>query len=375
MSGEMEFYLVAVPAVILLGLSKGGFHRLELARDADAVAGHLAGQGGGDRAAHPHRAGLGQRLGLPPRLFAAQPRDPHPLVDDRRRRRLAARGAGQRGRGEARGRAHLDRLRRLHAGRATGSAARRSRRPGLPGGLLWGSLAGFTSFISHAGAPPFQVYVMPQNLKPRVFAGTATMFFAAVNLIKVPPYFLLGQFSRDNLAVSAGLIPVAVLSTFAGVWLVRRVSADRFYAIILIITFLIGVKLTYDAVQALFDSHDVRRQTAAVRSALAPPREGRIAAQIPSFAVIGLVGYVVDAAITYAGAKYLGLSPELARPPGFVVATVVNFLLNRAITFRHSQAPLVRAFVRYCAVASAGLAVNYAVYSACVLLAPRFGSR
>ena len=77
--------------------------------------------------------------------------------------------------------------------------------------------------------------------------------------------------------------------------------------------------------------------------------------------------------MTYAGAKYLGLSPELARPPGFIVATVVNFLLNRAITFRHSEAPLVRAFLRYCAVASAGLAVNYAVYSACVLLAPRFG--
>ncbi|MBV8104678.1 MAG: sulfite exporter TauE/SafE family protein [Hyphomicrobiales bacterium] len=123
--------------------------------------------------------------------------------------------------------------------------------PGVPSGLLWGSLAGFTSFISHAGLPPFQVYVMPQNLKPRVFAGTATMFFAAVNLIKLPPYFMLGQFSRENLTVSALLIPVAVLSTFAGVWLVRRVSADRFYVIILVITFLIGAKLTYDAVLAL----------------------------------------------------------------------------------------------------------------------------
>ncbi len=78
------------------------------------------------------------------------------------------------------------------------------------------------------------------------------MFFAAVNLIKVPPYFLLGQFSRENLTVSVGLIPIAVLSTFAGVWIVRRVSTDKFYAIILIITFVIGAKLTYDAVQALF---------------------------------------------------------------------------------------------------------------------------
>jgi putative flippase GtrA len=99
----------------------------------------------------------------------------------------------------------------------------------------------------------------------------------------------------------------------------------------------------------------------------------RISVQVPSFAAIGLIGYAVDAAITYAGARYAGLSPELARPPGFIVATVVNFLLNRAITFRHSEAPLVRAFIRYCLVASGGLPVNYAVYSACVLLAPRFG--
>ena len=100
---------------------------------------------------------------------------------------------------------------------------------------------------------------------------------------------------------------------------------------------------------------------------------GRIAEQVPAFAAIGVIGYFVDATITYVCAKYLGLSPELARPPGFLVATIVNFALNRSITFRHSRAPLVRAFLRYCGVASVGLAVNYAVYSACVFLAPRAG--
>jgi uncharacterized membrane protein YfcA len=124
-------------------------------------------------------------------------------------------------------------------------------KPTVSSGLLWGSLVGFASFISHSGAPPFLVYVMPQYLKPRVFAGTATMFFAAVNLLKIPPYFMLGQFNRGNLLVSGGLIPVAVLSTFAGGWLVRHVSPDRFYAIILALTFLIGVKLTYDAIRGL----------------------------------------------------------------------------------------------------------------------------
>jgi putative flippase GtrA len=103
------------------------------------------------------------------------------------------------------------------------------------------------------------------------------------------------------------------------------------------------------------------------------PSQGRTAEQIPAFAAIGVIGYFVDAGITFLGAKYLGLSPELARPPGFIVATIVNFLLNRSITFRHSRAPLFRAFLRYCGVASVGLAVNYSLYSACVVLAPRAG--
>ena len=105
----------------------------------------------------------------------------------------------------------------------------------------------------------------------------------------------------------------------------------------------------------------------------AAPSHGRISRQVPAFAAIGVIGYFVDAGITFAGAKYLGLAPELARPPGFIIATIVNFALNRSITFRHARAPLAGSFVRYWLVASAGLAVNYAVYSACVLLAPSLG--
>ena len=105
----------------------------------------------------------------------------------------------------------------------------------------------------------------------------------------------------------------------------------------------------------------------------AVPAHGRFAQQIPTFAAIGLIGYFVDAAITFICARYLGLSPELARPPGFIVATIVNFALNRSITFRHARSPLAGSFMRYLLVASAGLAVNYAVYSACVFLAPSVG--
>ncbi len=103
------------------------------------------------------------------------------------------------------------------------------------------------------------------------------------------------------------------------------------------------------------------------------PTHGRIAEQVPTFAVIGVIGFLIDAGVTYLGAKYLGLSPEFARPPGFILATIVNFALNRSITFRHARSPLTGSFARYSLVASAGLAVNYAIYSACVFLAPSAG--
>ena len=80
----------------------------------------------------------------------------------------------------------------------------------------------------------------------------------------------------------------------------------------------------------------------------------------------------MDAAITYACAKYLGLSPELAGA-GLHCRDDREFHSNRSMTFRHSPGPLIRSFVRYWLVASAGLAVNYAVYSACVLFAPGVG--
>ena len=119
-------------------------------------------------------------------------------------------------------------------------------------GLFWGAVAGFASFVSHAGGPPFLVYAMPQRLPAPVFAGTSVLFFALVNLMKLPPYLELGLFTRANLMVSLTLLPLAVVSTLAGVWVIRRVPAEKFYAAVLVVTFALGCKLVYDAARALF---------------------------------------------------------------------------------------------------------------------------
>lgn len=119
---------------------------------------------------------------------------------------------------------------------------------GTAAGIFWGGVSGYTSFVAHAGSPPFQVYMMPQRLPPQLFAGTTTMFFAVTNFIKAISYFSLGQFTTDNLQTSAILMPVAIAATFAGVWLVRRFDKEKFYTLVYAMTFLIGCKLIADSV-------------------------------------------------------------------------------------------------------------------------------
>jgi len=134
---------------------------------------------------------------------------------------------------------------RLWAARRGATAISNS--PGWVGAVA-GVASGFTSQVAHAGQPPFQLWVLPRGLPRDTLVGTTAIFFAAVNWIKVPAYWALGQFSAPNLLTSAVLMPVAIASTFAGVWLVRRVPAQRFYTAIYVLMILVGVKLVWDAV-------------------------------------------------------------------------------------------------------------------------------
>lgn len=120
--------------------------------------------------------------------------------------------------------------------------------PSKPWGWFWGSVAGFTSFVSHTGGPPFQIFMLPQRLKPTLYAGTTVIFFAVVNTTKLIPYAFLGQLSVSNLAKSALLIPVAIFGMVLGVYLVRRISTELFYKMAYILAFMLALKLLYDGI-------------------------------------------------------------------------------------------------------------------------------
>ena len=119
-------------------------------------------------------------------------------------------------------------------------------------GGFWGAIAGFTSFVAHVGGPPFQVYALPLGLSPAVFTGTSVIFFAVTNTVKLVPYFMLGQFSQSNLAASAVLMPLAPIATLAGAWLVRRMRPELFYPFTYLTVAVVAMKLVWDSLRTLF---------------------------------------------------------------------------------------------------------------------------
>jgi len=119
-------------------------------------------------------------------------------------------------------------------------------------GGFWAALAGFTSFVAHAGGPPLNVYMLQQGLEKRVFVGTLAMFFAGVNWMKLVPYAMLGQLNGGNLMTSLILLPLAPLGIWLGLWMQKRVPDRAFYKICYALLFATGCKLGWDGVVGVF---------------------------------------------------------------------------------------------------------------------------
>jgi len=247
MPQDPAFYLFAVPAVLLIGLAKGGFTGLAalgtplmalgiddpvkaaaillpilIAQDVVSVAAFRKSWDRSVLAAMLPGAVVGIGLGW---LLAAR------ISSDAVMAVLGAISI-------------LFGLYRLAAERG-GRIAASSNSPAWVGSLF-GIATGFTSQIAHAGGPPFQMWVMPRRLERDVFVGTSALFFAVVNWIKVPAYVALGQFTRDNAIATAMLLPMAVLASLAGVKLVRKVPMERFYTIVYVLMIVAGGKLLLD---------------------------------------------------------------------------------------------------------------------------------
>ena len=115
----------------------------------------------------------------------------------------------------------------------------------------WAAVSGYLSFVIHAGGVPYNLYTLPRISSRELFVGTSSVFFALINAFKIIPYWGLGQLTETNLQLSVVLLPVAVLANLGGIWLVRRIPTTYFYRAIHGLTFCVGLKLVIDGLSAI----------------------------------------------------------------------------------------------------------------------------
>lgn len=116
------------------------------------------------------------------------------------------------------------------------------------GGVLL-IVSGFTSFIAHAGGPPVNAYVMRLKLSPVLFTGTMAYLFFFINMAKWAPYAWLGLLDMRNFGTSLVLLPLAPVGVWVGVRMARTINPVLFYRLIRIGMFLTGCKLLWDGVR------------------------------------------------------------------------------------------------------------------------------
>lgn len=117
------------------------------------------------------------------------------------------------------------------------------RTPNPVEGMFWGTVSGFVSTLAHAGGPPIMIHLLPQKLARDRYVGTVAIFFTITNLVKLIPYAQLGMIRVGNFYTIALLAPLAYIGVKIGKQLNARFSDQWFNRAIYTILALTAVQL------------------------------------------------------------------------------------------------------------------------------------
>ncbi|MGC3939153.1 sulfite exporter TauE/SafE family protein [Roseobacter sp. EG26] len=113
-------------------------------------------------------------------------------------------------------------------------------------GALAGAVAGFTSFVSHAGGPPAAVYLLSRKVSKTQYQATTVLVFWVINIAKFVPYAFLGMFTLQTATANLVLAPFALFGAWLGVRAHYMVPERLFFALTYVLLSLTGIKLIWD---------------------------------------------------------------------------------------------------------------------------------
>ncbi len=134
----------------------------------------------------------------------------------------------------------------------SGRFERYTPKPNAATGIIFGVIGGFTTMLANAGGPAWQMHLLPQKIDKMPYVGTVAILFATSNIFKVPGFATLGFITRENMLVGLALVPIAIASNYAGIWLVRRTSNEMFFRIAYVLMFFIAAELMRSSIVELW---------------------------------------------------------------------------------------------------------------------------
>lgn len=114
-------------------------------------------------------------------------------------------------------------------------------------GAIFGTIAGFTSFVSHAGGPPAAIFLLSQSLSKTTYQATTVITFWIINILKAVPYAFIGVFTAQTLLAGVYLAPFALLGAWLGVKAHYLIPERVFFGITYVLLLGTGTKLIFDA--------------------------------------------------------------------------------------------------------------------------------
>jgi hypothetical protein len=115
-------------------------------------------------------------------------------------------------------------------------------------GLAAGAAAGFSSFVSNAGGPPVAAYLLARGLGKTGYQATTVLVFWIINIMKAVSFTGLGLFTGETMTAALMLVPAALAGTWLGVRAHRVVSERLFFAITVSVLGIAGARLVWQAI-------------------------------------------------------------------------------------------------------------------------------
>lgn len=109
-----------------------------------------------------------------------------------------------------------------------------------------GTFAGASSTLAHAAGPIIAMYLLPLKLERKLFVATCALYFFVLNSIKLPSYYMAGQFDNSEFKLTAIFLPIVLAGAVFGFWVNKRMSDKLFAKLLYVATFVIGWYILID---------------------------------------------------------------------------------------------------------------------------------